>query len=121
MNATTLSSKRFASMVSAILPSGVNALCAMASENISGKTLAPRCSNGILSDQSARLPPAMEGEADISKAWRSLNGCGRTLETQSMEFFKKPGMEPLYSGDEIINALFAKIRLRNSVAPAGIE
>jgi len=61
----------------------------------------------------------LKGEADIKKAWISLKGCGRNPETQSMAFFKSPGIEPLYSGDEIIKASFAKIRLRNSSAPAG--
>ena len=119
MNATRFSSNRFAKVSSAIFPSGVNALCAIANENILGKTFAPRCSNGILKDQSALLPPPIDGEADISKAWRSLNGCGRNLETQSIVFLNKPGIEPLYSGDEIIKASFAKMRFRNSSAPAG--
>src|SRR5436190_11600337 len=88
---------------------------------MSGKTRAPRCSNGIRSDHSALLPPPMEGEADINKAWCSLNGWGRNLETQSMAFLMSPGIEPLYSGDEIMKASFAKIRLRNSSAPFGWE
>src|SRR5580765_3815509 len=91
----------------------------MASENISGKIRAPKCSNGMRSDHRPLLPPAIEGEADISKPCNSLNGCGRNRETQSIEFFRKPGIEPLYSGDEIINASFAKSRLRNSFAPSG--
>src|SRR5688572_4456980 len=119
MNATRFCSNRFAKVSSAILPSDVNALCAVAKENISGNTLAPRCSSGILKDQSDLLPPPIEGEADISRAWRSLNGWGRNRETQSIEFFSRPGIEPLYSGDEIINASFAKIRLRSSSAPVG--
>src|SRR5258705_11559603 len=99
MNAIRLSSNLFAIVVSLRSPSAVNALCAIANENISGKTLAPRCSKGILSDQSPRLPPIMEGEADIIKACRSLNGCGRNRETQSITFLRRPGMELLYSGE----------------------
>jgi hypothetical protein len=44
------------------------------------------------------LPPAIEGEADINRACFSLNGCGRNRDTQSIIFFKSPGMEALYSG-----------------------
>src|SRR5437868_11313082 len=116
MKATRFSSKRFASVSSAICPSAVNALCAVANENIFGKTLAPRCSKGILKDQSALLPPPIDGDADINKACFALNGCGRNLETQSMAFLISPGIEPLYSGEEIMKASFAKILLRNSSA-----
>ena len=121
MKATRFSSNRLANVLSAISPSVENALCAVASENILGKTFAPRCSNGIRKDQRALLPPPIEGDADINKAWRSLKGCGRNLETQSIEFFRRPGIEPLYSGDEIIKASFARILFLNSSAPAGIE
>src|SRR6185436_2359462 len=115
------SSKRFAKVSSAIFPSGVNALCAIANENIFGKTFAPRCSNGILKDQRALLPPPIEGDADINNAWLSLNGWGRILETQSIAFLINPGIEPLYSGDEIMKASFAKMRLQNSSAAFGCE
>ena len=50
---------------------------------------------GILSDQSPRLPPTIEGEADINNACRSLNGCGRNRETQSITFFRRPGIEAI--------------------------
>src|SRR5688500_3589689 len=116
-----LSSKRFARVGLIMLPSGVKAWCAIASENISGKTLAPKCSKGILRDHNERLPPTIEGEADSSSACRSLNGCGRNLETQSILFFILPGIEALYSGDAIINASFAKSRFLNCSAPAGCE
>src|SRR6185295_965484 len=121
MKAIRFSSNHFAKVSSAIFPQGVNALCAIANENIFGKTFAPRCSNGILNDHSALFPPAIEGEADISKAWCSLNGCGRNLETQSMTFFITPGIEPLYSGDKIMKASFSRMRFRNSSAHFGYD
>src|SRR6516165_3834245 len=119
MNETMLSSNLFPNVSSAILPSALNALCAIANENMFGNTFAPKCSSGIRNCQRARLPPAIEGDADITKACLSLNGCGRKRETQSMEFLISPGMEPLYSGDEIMKASFANNRLRNSSAPGG--
>src|SRR5688572_12426527 len=121
MKATRFSSKRFDNVSSAISPADVNALWAIANENILGKTLAPRCSKGIRKDQRALLPPPIEGEADISNACFSLNGWGRNLETQSMAFLIKPGIDPLYSGDDIMKASFAKMRLRNSSAPVGCK
>ena len=33
---------------------------------MSGYTRAPRCSSGMRNDQSPRLPPTIEGEADIN-------------------------------------------------------
>src|SRR5436190_18108333 len=116
-----LSSKRFARVGLLSVLSGVKAWCAIANENISGKTLAPKCSNGILNVQSPLLPPTIDGDADISNACLSLNGCGRDLETQSMIFLRFPGMEPLYSGDEIIKASLDKSLFRNCSAPAGCE
>jgi hypothetical protein len=53
-------------------------------------------------------------EADMSKPWRVSNGCGRNREVQSIRFLIVPGMEPLYSGDEMMKASFASSRLRNS-------
>ncbi len=116
-----LLSNLFARVASFRSPSTLNDLCAIANENMSGKTRAPRCSKGILSDHSPRLPPTIEGEADINKACRSLNGCGRNRETQSITFFRRPGIEPLYSGEEIMNASFAKSRFLNSIAPFGMS
>src|SRR6266487_6227048 len=103
-----------------IFPWGSKAWCAIANENISGKTRAPRCSKGMRSDHNARLPPAIEGDADINKACRSLKGCGRNLDVQSITFLRCPGMEALYSGDEIMNASLDISRLRNCSAPGGI-
>src|SRR6185369_17100390 len=114
-----LSSNLFASVGLLMVPSGVNAWCADANENIFGKTLVPKCSRGILSDQSPRFPPAIEGEAEMRSACRSLKGCGRNLETQSILFLMLPGMEPLYSGDAMINASLAIRRFLNSSAPGG--
>ncbi len=57
-----------------MFPLGVNALCAVANENMLGKTFAPRCSNGILNDHNDLFPPPIEGEADKSKACCSLKG-----------------------------------------------
>ncbi len=71
-------------------------------------------------DQTPRLPPTNDGDADISKACRSLKGCGRNLDTQSIEFFKCPGIEPLYSGEQIMKASLARSLFLNSFAPSGI-
>src|SRR5215510_2101113 len=98
MKAIMLSSNLFASVGLLMVPSGVNAWCAIANENILGKTLVPKCSSGIRSDHNPRLPPAIEGDADSSNACLSLKGCGRNLDTQSILFLMFPGMEPLYSG-----------------------
>src|SRR5687767_8423845 len=114
-----LSSNLFASFSSAIFPSGENAWCALAKENIFGYTRVPKCSKGMRKDHSARFPPAMEGEADMSIALCSLKGCGRNRDTQSITFFSNPGTEPLYSGDDMMNASFANNRSRKVVAPFG--
>ena len=57
-------------------PSLSKARCAWASENMSGYSRAPRCSNGTRSAHSPRLPPPIDGDADMSSPWRSLNGWG---------------------------------------------
>src|SRR5262249_5979308 len=62
-NACTFLSKRARSAGSAML-SPASALCAIASENMSGKMRAPRCSSGTRRDQRPRLPPASDGDAD---------------------------------------------------------
>src|ERR1700737_614426 len=80
---------------------------------------APRCSNGIRSDQRPRLPPAMDGEAESSKPCISLKGWGSIRETQSTAFFRTPGMEALYSGEEMTNASQPTRRRLNSRAPLG--
>src|ERR1700681_1575768 len=80
---------------------------------------APRCSKGIRSDQRPRLPPAMDGEAESSSPCLSLKGCGSIRETQSIAFFRTPGMEALYSGEEITSASQLSRRRLTSRAPPG--
>jgi hypothetical protein len=55
---------------------GSKAWCACARENRSGYMRAPRCSSGIRRDQSPRLPPAIEGDAERSMPCRPLKGWG---------------------------------------------
>ena len=86
MNEIRFSSNRFAKVSSAMLPSGVNALCAIANENIFGKTFAPRCSKGILNDQSALLPPPIEGDAD--KFYNKGNSAAGTRVRKGMQDLK---------------------------------
>ena len=66
-----------------------------------------------------RLPPAIDGDADISSPWRSLNGCGWKRDTQSIAFLSTPGIEALYSGDATTNPWQASSWRRNSSAPGG--
>ena len=66
-----------------------------------------------------RLPPTIEGEADSSRACRSWKGCGWKRETQSTAFLSTPGIEALYSGEQITNASVAFSRRRSSSAAAG--
>jgi hypothetical protein len=72
------------------------------------------------SDHSPRLPPTIDGDADISSAWRPLNGCGRKRDAQSMVFFRYPGTDALYSGLAMMNASAASSRSRSRSAPGGI-
>jgi long-chain acyl-CoA synthetase len=67
---------RCCSCSSAMRPSAVKARWARARENMSGYSRAPRCSNGTRSAHRPRLPPLIDGDADISNPCRSLNGCG---------------------------------------------
>ena len=110
-------SNRAWSSVSAIRPSSPNAWCACASENMSGYTRAPRCSSGTRRAQSPRLPPAMEGEADMRSPCRPLNGCGRIRLAQSMMFLRTPGIDALYSGEAMRNASAASSRSLSRNAP----
>src|SRR5436190_15270874 len=66
---------------------------------MSGYSRAPRCSSGTRTAHSPRLPPDIDGDADISSPARSLNGCGLRRETQSIAFLSTPGIEALFSGD----------------------
>jgi hypothetical protein len=68
---------------------------------------------------SPRFPPDIDGDADISRPARSLNGCGLRRDTQSIEFLSTPGIEALYSGEATTNPLQASSRRRNSSAPGG--
>ena len=59
----------------------------------------------------------MEGEADMSRQWRSLKGCGRRRDTQSIAFLRTPGIDPLYSGEATTRAsvrLQAPLELKGS-------
>jgi hypothetical protein len=58
----------------------------------------------------------MDGDADISNPCRSLNGCGANRDTQSMAFFRAPGIEALYSDAATTNPWQASSRSRNSSA-----
>jgi hypothetical protein len=98
---------------------GIEGLVAWASENMSGYSLAPRCSSGTRRAHSPRLPPDIDGDADISSPARSLNGCGLRRDTQSIEFLSTPGIEALYSGAATTNPLQASRQRRNSSAPSG--
>jgi hypothetical protein len=98
---------------------GEKAWWACASENMSGYTRAPRCSSGTRRAQRPRLPPTIDGDAEISIPCFALNGCGLYRDTQSIAFFRTPGNETLYSGAAITNASTSSSRLRNCSAPGG--
>jgi hypothetical protein len=72
------------------------------------------------SDHRPRLPPAIDGDAESRKHCLPLNGCGRMRDAQSITFLSTPGIEALYSGEEIMNASAALSRRLNSCAGAGI-
>src|SRR5262249_60636323 len=68
---------------------------------------------------SPRLPPAIDGDADMSRHCFPLNGCGRTRDAQSIRFLSAPGIEALYSGEEITSALADSSHRQNCVAGSG--
>ena len=80
---------------------------------------APRCSNGMRSDHSPRLPPTIDGDAESNSACFPLNGCGRKRDAQSTAFFSAPGIDALYSGEAMMNASAALIRRQSACAPSG--
>src|SRR5712692_1613723 len=86
---------------------------------MSGNTHAPRCSKGMRTAHRPRLPPTMDGDAESSKPCRSLNGCGRYRDTQSIAFLSSPGIEELYSGETTTKASLASSRRRNASTPGG--
>src|SRR6516164_1453092 len=49
-----------------------------------------------------REPPRMPPAADCSATGLSLNGCSFMRDTQSIAFFRPPGIDQLYSGDTMI-------------------
>ena len=55
-----------------------------------------------------RFPPAKAGEAEQSIIGHFSQAIGVERETQSIRFFSVPGVEKLYSGEEMIkpSALF---------------
>jgi hypothetical protein len=57
----------------------------------------------------------------MSTPWRSLKGCGLNRETQSIELFRTPGIEALYSGLAITNASLAVMRSRINFAAVGSD
>jgi hypothetical protein len=61
----------------------------------------------------------MDGEADKSSPCISLNGCGWWRDTQSMTFLSWPGIEALYSGEQMTNATAAVSRRCSSRGPGG--
>src|SRR5687767_5303631 len=87
---------------------------------MSGYTRAPRCSSGMRSDQRPRLPPTIEGDADMSIPYRRVNGCGLKRDVQSMTFLSTPGIEALYSGDTMMKPSLASSRSLRRLAPSGM-
>lgn len=65
----------------------------------------------------ATVAAAIDG--DRRMPWSSLNGCGLNRETQSMAFLSAPGIDALYSGDEMTKASQPTRRRRNSSDPGG--
>src|SRR5687768_4511474 len=87
---------------------------------MSGYTRAPRCSRGMRSDQSPRLPPTIDGDADMSIPYRRVNGCGLKRDVQSMTFLSRPGIEALYSGDTRMKPSLPSRRSFSRTAPSGM-
>src|SRR5579862_5991854 len=119
MKQSIVESNRFCRTSLRILPFLSIAWCASASENMSGYTRAPRCSSGTRNDQRPRLPPLIDGDADISRHCLPLNGCGRIRDVQSITFLRIPGMELLYSGDAMMKASVFISLSRRRCAPEG--
>jgi hypothetical protein len=71
------------------------------------------------SDHSPRFPPAIDGDADMSRPCLPLNGCGRTRDTQSIKFLSAPGIDALYSGEAMTKASAASSHRRKRVAGSG--
>src|SRR6202011_2641200 len=62
---------------------------------------------------------AIDGEAESSRPWHSLKGCGSIGENQAIALFRTPGIEALYSGAETTKASQPVRRRLNSGAPPG--
>ena len=60
---------------------------------MSGYTWVPTTSSDMRSTQSARFPPASDGDADISTAVFPRSGMGFARVTQSIAFFSTAGTE----------------------------
>ena len=61
------------------------------------------------------MPPAQ----DCSTTGLSLNGCSFMRETQSMAFFKPPGIDQLYSGETMTMASALRISSAQALTSAG--
>ena len=61
------------------------------------------------------MPPA----ADWNATGLSLNGCSFMRDTQSMAFFKPPGIDQLYSGETMISASAPRMASAHALTSAG--
>ena len=66
-----------------------------------------------------REPPRMPPAADCSATGLSLNGCSFMRDTQSMAFFRPPGIDQLYSGDTMISPSALRMASAQATASAG--
>src|SRR5215467_1641489 len=66
-----------------------------------------------------REPPRMPPAADCSATGLSLNGCSFMRDTQSIAFFRPPGIDQLYSGDTMISPSALRMASTQAFTSAG--
>ena len=66
-----------------------------------------------------RDPPRMPPAADCSATGLSLNGWSFMRDTQSMAFFRPPGIDQLYSGETMIRPSALRMASAQAFTSAG--
>ena len=66
-----------------------------------------------------REPPSMPPAADWSATGLSLNGWSFMRDTQSMAFFRPPGIDQLYSGETMITPSALRMASAHACTSAG--
>ena len=66
-----------------------------------------------------REPPRTPPAADCSATGLSLNGCSFMRDTQSIAFFRPPGIDQLYSGDTMISPSALRIASAQAFTSVG--